>query len=148
MIYSRKPWKLASPADPASTSVVTPRSAPHSDGRIEISVPPCQICTCRSTQPGEIQAPLPSMRVTSCGHRKRRADLGDLAVAADEDVNRPEGVPLPKAIGLTLVRRSGFAQCFTGHLKVLSQSWIEQIAQPVADHLQRQHGENDGKAGK
>ncbi len=29
----------------ASTSVVTPRSAPHSDGRMEISVPPCQICT-------------------------------------------------------------------------------------------------------
>lgn len=39
---------------------------------------------------------------------KRRTDLGDPAVGIDENVGCPSDGPEPKAIGLTLVRRSGF----------------------------------------
>ncbi len=128
MIYSRKPWKFASPADPASTSVVTPRSAPHSEGRIEISVPPCQIWTCRSTQPGEIQAPLPSIRSTSA---RTFNDL-PMALILPSFPTRISVVvsecSAPKATGLTLVMRSGFACSPEIILQIPSQSWIEHVA--------------------
>ncbi len=52
-INSRKPWKLASPADPASTTVVTPLAAPAWFIITPRSVPPYQTWACRSVQPGD-----------------------------------------------------------------------------------------------
>ena len=105
--YSRKPWKFASPAEPASTIVVTPRSTPQSDGRIEMSVPPCHTWACRSVQPGETNAPLPSTTRAPSGAFKP----GDAASIAPDAPMRmsiaPCGCPLPKATGFTLDRKSG-----------------------------------------
>ena len=108
MTNSRKPAKLASPAEPASTSVTTPRSSPHWRGRIEMSVPPCQTWTCRSHQPGETKAPLPAMSSTSAVARQVSAHLARSCRRRRSGCRpvRP-GVPRPKPTGPQIVRSSG-----------------------------------------
>src|SRR5690606_34447411 len=113
-----------------------------------MSVPPCQIWTCRSTHPGEIQAALPSTSSASAGafnDLPMALMLPSFPIRISVVVSECSA---PKATGLTLVIRSGFACSPEIILQIPSQSWIEHVTQSVANHLERQDGKNDGEAGE
>src|SRR6185437_4088231 len=132
--YSRRPWKLASPAEPASAIAVTPCASPPWSARTEMSVPPCQTWTCRSAQPGDSQLPLQSSVSAPGSGAARNMPSAPTCSVSGTGPSKPTGL------------KWGSVRPAMSELP--RKARIKRVAQAVAGDLQRQHAERNRDARK